>query len=404
MRVLVIAPEPFFEPRGALFSLYYHLKALVTMGYEVDLVTYPIGKQRGLPGLNIYRAPAIPFIRAVKPGPSLAKIPLDLAVFLTAVWRLCLRRYREVHTHEEASLMGVLLAFIFRCKHLYCMHCDLAQLIASSGFIRNPLLLRCLEAAQRFMVRKSDAVIAFYPEIELTAKRMAPGKPVYMILPPAVDEGLPPAKEEEVARLREQLHLGDAPVLLYTGTLEAYQGLDILLRSAVIVRSKFPAARYVIVGGKAEQVDKLRLLAQESGVAEAICFVEQRPLEEMPQYMALGIILLSPRSKGDHTPLKLYTYLRSGKPILATSIYAHTQILTPEVALLVPPTPEGLAEGALELLRNPEQAKVLGENAKRIAEEHYSWSPFLQKARQIYSEFTGSQAMGAKKQEAPSGG
>jgi len=283
--------------------------------------------------------------------------------------------------------MGVLLAFIFRCKHLYCMHCDLAQLIASSGFIKNRLILHCLEAVQKFMVRKSDAVIAFYPEIESAAKRMAPGKPVYMILPPAVDEDLPPARQEDVARLREQLQLGDAPVLLYTGTLETYQGLDILLRSVVIVRSKFPAARYVIVGGKAEQVDTLRLLAQELGVTDVVSIVGPRPLEEMPKYMALGNILLSPRSKGDHTPLKLYTYLRSGKPILGTAIYAHTQILTSEIALLVPPTPQHLAEGALELLQNPERAQALGDNARRVAEEHYSWSAFLEKVRQVYGEF-----------------
>jgi glycosyltransferase involved in cell wall biosynthesis len=387
MRILVLAPEPFFEPRGALFSLYNHIKALLTIGYEIDLVTYPIGRQVNLPGLTVYRAPAIPLIREVKPGPSLAKIPLDFSLFLTAVWRLCLRRYCELHTHEEASLMGVLLAFIFRCKHLYCMHCDLAQLIASSGFIKNRLILHCLEAVQRFMVRKSDAVIAFYPEIESAAKRMAPGKPVYMILPPAVDEDLPPARQEDVARLREQLQLGDAPVLLYTGTLETYQGLDILLRSAVIVRSKFPAARYVIVGGKAEQVDKLRLFAQELGVTGVVSIVGPRPLEEMPTYMALGDILLSPRSKGNHTPLKLYTYLRSGKPILGTAIYAHTQILTSEIALLVPPTPQDLAEGALELLQNPERAQTLGDNARRVAEEQYSWSAFLEKVQHVYGEF-----------------
>jgi len=387
MRILIIAPEPFFEPRGALFSTYNHIKALLTMGYEVDLVTYPIGKQVNLPGLTVYRAPAIPFIHKVKPGPSLAKIPLDFSLFLTTVWRLCVRRYRYVHTHEEASLMGTLLAFIFRYKHLYCMHCDLAQLIASSGFIENPLIIRCLEAVQKFMVRTADAVVAFYPEIELTAKRMAPGKPVYMILPPAVDEDLPPPHKDDVARLREQLHLGDHPVLLYTGTLESYQGLDILLRSAVIVRSKFPHARYVIVGGTAEQVDGLHLLAQELGVTDVVSILGSRPREEMPQYMAIADILLSPRSKGSHTPLKLYTYLRAGKPILATDIYSHTQILTPEIAMLVSPTPEGLAAGALELLRNPERAVALGEDAGRVAQDHYSWSAFLEKARQVYGEF-----------------
>ena len=87
------------------------------------------------------------------------------------------------------------------------------------------------------------------------------------------------------------------------------------LRSAAIVQTVFPTARYVLVGGKPEQVEKQRLLARELGVAEMVCFSGQRPLEEMPQYTALADILLSPRSGGTNTPLKLYTYLRSGKPV-----------------------------------------------------------------------------------------
>src|SRR5256885_10522229 len=84
--------QPIFEPRGAPFCVYQHIQALVELGYEIDLVTYPMGKHIELPNLTIYRAPRIPFIPGVKPGPSLAKFPLDLLVFLTALWRLCRRR------------------------------------------------------------------------------------------------------------------------------------------------------------------------------------------------------------------------------------------------------------------------------------------------------------------------
>jgi hypothetical protein len=73
MRILMIAPEPFLEPRGTPFSVYHRAKALVTLDYEVDLVTYPMGKQVELPGLRVYRAPRLPFMCKVKIGPSLAK-------------------------------------------------------------------------------------------------------------------------------------------------------------------------------------------------------------------------------------------------------------------------------------------------------------------------------------------
>lgn len=389
MRILMIAPEPFLEPRGTPFSVYHRAKALVALGYEVDLVTYPIGKQIRLPGLRIYRAPALPFIRRVKIGPSLAKFPLDLFLFLTAMWRLCLGRYRYIHTHEEAGMMGVVLACLFGCKHLYDMHSDLSQQMSNFAFTKSGILIRCVEALQTFMVRKADAVIAICPDLERTVNKLAPGKSVYMIENVAVDEALPPASESDVARLRQQWQMGTNPILLYTGTFESYQGIELLLRSIALVRPTFPAARYVLVGGKPEQVEKQRILAQELGIAEMVCFVGQRPLEEMPQYMALADILLSPRSEGTNTPLKLYTYLRSGKPILATDIFSHTQILTSRMAMLVPPTPEGLAQGALELLNDPEQAQRLGEYGRSIAEKNYSWSAFLEKTRRAYNDFTG---------------
>lgn len=387
VRILMLAPQPFLEERGAPFAIYHHIKALLAMGFEVDLVTYHIGKPVDLPGLRIFRIPALPFIRQVKVGPSLAKIPLGVLVFFTALWRLSITRYQYLHTHEEAGMMGIVLGVVFGCKHLYYMHSDLSQQIVSSEFIESPLLIRLVEAVQAFMVRQADGVIAVCPDIETTAKRMAPRTPVYMIENSAVDEHLPASEPEEVAQLRQELVPGDGPILLYTGTLESYQGIDILLRSIPTVVAAFPEARYLIVGGKPDQIEKLCLLAQELHIAEYVRFVGLRPLAEMPLYMAMADILLSPRSKGTNTPLKLYTYLRSGKPILATAIYSQTQVLTSETAMLVSPTAEALAQGALELLQNPQLATALGERGQQFAEEHYSWHVFLEKSQQAQHEF-----------------
>jgi glycosyltransferase involved in cell wall biosynthesis len=285
--------------------------------------------------------------------------------------------------------MGVVLAFLFGCKHLYDMHSDLSQQMSNFAFTKSTVLIRCVGALQKLIVRRADAVITICPDLEQTVKRLAPGKPVYLIENVAVDEALPPAKESDVAQIRQRWKIGTDPVLLYTGTFESYQGIELLLHSIPLVRSTFPNARYVLVGGKPEQVEKQRLLAQELGIAGMVCFVGQRPLEEMPQYMAVADILLSPRSEGTNTPLKLYTYLRSGKPILATDIFSHSQILTSHMAMLVPPTPEELARGALELLNNPELRLHLGEYGRRVAEKDYSWSAFLKKNDQAYHKFTG---------------
>ncbi|HLI90859.1 MAG TPA: glycosyltransferase family 4 protein [Ktedonobacteraceae bacterium] len=381
-RILMVAPQPFFAPRGAAFCVYQYINALVTLGYGVDLVTYSIGEDVALPGLTIYRTPALPFVRAVKPGFSLAKFPLDLLLFLTALWRLCRGRYRYLHTHEEAALIGALLAPLFRCRHLYYMHCDLSQLVGE-----NPLVVSCVRAAQALMIRCADAIVAFYPECAGKAKKIAPRKSVYVILPAPVDAALSPPSQVDVEKLRQQWAPNGSPIILYTGTLEKYQGIDLLLRSAALVTEVLPAARYVIVGGTPEQVERFRELARQIGVEKHVHFVGQRPLQEMPCYMALADVLVSPRTGGTHTPLKLYTYLRSGRPVLATDILSHTQVLSPAIAMLAPPTPQGLAQGTLSLLRDAIRAEELGKRGQHFANEHYSWDVFLEKNRQLSEEF-----------------
>jgi glycosyltransferase involved in cell wall biosynthesis len=383
----MISPQPFFEARGAPFCVYQHIRALLELGYEVDLVTYPIGKDINLPGLTIYRAAKIPFIKSVKPGPSLAKFPLDIAVFFTTFWRLCLRRYSFIHAHEEAGFMGVMLGFLFRAKNIYYMHCNLPELVVCSNFTRNALLLRSVQFVQNVMLRKADGVIAFYPQVAKTAQALAPNTLVELIVSPAVDEEIPAPTSEEVEALRQQLQLGNGPVIVYTGTLENYQGIDILLESAVEVRKHFPTIHYVIAGGKPEQVAALKDLAHKLDLDETTRFVGQRPLEEMPCYMAMATMLVSPRNKGTHAPLKLYTYMRSGKPILATDILSNTQILTPDIAKIVSASAEGLAQGTLLLLQEPAVARQFAQRSKEVFEEQYSWPVFLQRNKVTYDKF-----------------
>jgi glycosyltransferase involved in cell wall biosynthesis len=284
-------------------------------------------------------------------------------------------------------MIGVFFGMLFGCKHLYYMHSDLSQQLVSSEFIEHPLLIRLARAVQAFMVRRSNAIIAICPDIEKTVKQMAPRIPVYMIENAAVDEGLPAPELNDVELLRQKLCLGDGPVLLYTGNLECYQGIELLLQSIPSVHAVFPDARYVIVGGQPCQIEKLSALAEELGITEAVCFVGHCPLAEMPVYMALANILLSPRTKGTNTPLKLYTYLHSGKPILATDIFSQAQVLTSETAMLVGPTPHELAQGALALLHDPVQARMLGERGWQLANEHYSWHAFYKRSKEAQLAF-----------------
>jgi glycosyltransferase involved in cell wall biosynthesis len=80
----------------------------------------------------------------------------------------------------------------------------------------------------------------------------------------------------------------------------------------------------------------------------------------------------------------VYSYLHAGKPIVATDINAHTQVLTPETAILVEPNKDAFARGILELLDDPQLARDLGENAHHLAQEKFNYQNYMMKVNKIY--------------------
>src|SRR5690349_7027805 len=138
----MIAPEPFFEPRGTPFSEFHRIRALTALGHEVDLVTYPFGQSVTMPGLRVFRSLRPPFVTRVKVGPSLAKIPLDALLTLSVLRRAWTDRYDAIHSHEEGGLIGAVLGWMLRVPHLYDMHSSLPQQLTNFAFSRSPMMRR----------------------------------------------------------------------------------------------------------------------------------------------------------------------------------------------------------------------------------------------------------------------
>jgi glycosyltransferase involved in cell wall biosynthesis len=93
-------------------------------------------------------------------------------------------------------------------------------------------------------------------------------------------------------------------------------------------------------------------------------------------------VLVSPRSRGTNTPLKIYQYLRAGKPIVATRLLTHLQVLSDETAILTAPTSEAFAEGIVNALADGVRAAALGRRAQELAHAKYSYEAYLERTRQ----------------------
>jgi glycosyltransferase involved in cell wall biosynthesis len=379
MHILMIAPEPFFEPRGTPFSEFHRIRALTSLGHTVDLVTYPFGRDVTLPGLRIYRSLKPPFLRRVKIGPSWAKVPLDAALALTATRLALFKRYDAIHSHEEGGAIGVGLAWLKRIPHLYDMHSSLPQQVSNFGYAKSTSwLTRVLARVERLMVRRSRVVIVICEDLVTTVRDIKPDVPTVLI------ENAPGSGDKPAAgtgrAIREALGLEETtPVVLYTGTFEAYQGLDLLYDAMAVVHRARPDVKLVMVGGEPAQVDEARKAVARRGLDAAVIFTGQRPAEEIPRYLDAATVLASPRATGTNTPLKIYQYLRSGRPIVATRLRTHTQVLNDHVAFLGDPTPAGLGAALLAAIENPARAAAVGREAESLANTKYSDQAFIAK-------------------------
>ncbi|MGH7599229.1 MAG: glycosyltransferase, partial [bacterium] len=353
MNVLMIAPQPFFQPRGTPFSVLHRLKALSKLGYRIDLVTYHLGQDVEIENVNIHRAQGVSWVKEIAIGPSKTKLLLDAFVYRRAVELLRRQRYDLIHTHEEAGFFGIRLSRKFGTLHLYDMHSSLPQQLSNFKYSQAKALVGLFERLEAATINSAQAVITICPELFNYVKSRFPekyNKLIENVADNAVVFGEPSPNGHgkiEAAELARRYGLPPKPngapqgggkngaaTVLYTGTFEPYQGLDLLMEASQPVLARYGNVRFLVVGGKPEQVAQYKGKAERLGVSGKFIFTGQRPPEEIPLFMRLADLLVSPRVAGNNTPLKIYSYLRSGIPIVATDHLTHTQVLSAEVSVL----------------------------------------------------------------------
>ena len=383
MKTLMIAPQPFFQPRGTPFSVLHRMTALSKLGYTVDLVTYPIGQDVDIDGVRIFRAAKVPFVKNIAIGPSKAKIFLDAVLYKKAVELLNKNNYDLLHTHEEAGFMGIRLSRKYGLLHLYDMHSSLPQQLNNFKYSGSKTLLQIFETLERRTIESAQAVITICPELWNYVHEKYPDK-FNKLIENVADNSLVFGKRQGQSGVVKKLNLNGEKVILYAGTFEAYQGLDLLIKAAKNVVQDEKNVRFLVVGGKPEQVQKYQGMAQRLGIGDYVLFTGQRPPDEVPEYEKLADILVSPRVEGTNTPLKIYSYLRSGIPIVATAHITHTQVLNNDVAALTKPEANDFASGILKVLQDKDYARTISENARRLADKEYSYEAYLEKTRSVY--------------------
>jgi glycosyltransferase involved in cell wall biosynthesis len=176
-----------------------------------------------------------------------------------------------------------------------------------------------------------------------------------------------------------------APVAMYVGNLERYQGIDLLLEGFRHTLDQMEQARLVIVGGQRDDIERYGRRASALGIGRAVHFLGPKPISQLGDLLREADVLVSPRLKGTNTPMKIYSYLDSGTAVLATRLRTHTQVLTDRTAYLVDPEPLALGSGLAALLKDDSLRKRLAAEAKDHVRREFTPEAARRKLESFYT-------------------
>jgi glycosyltransferase involved in cell wall biosynthesis len=371
VRILMIIPQVFYSTRGTPLSAYHRIRELINHGHEVDVLTYKLGVQPPDLDARIYRSHGPHFTKLIKAGPSRLKIWFDFLLFLNLVFRLCRRRYDALYAHEEGAFLARIAGYVFRTPYVYDMHSSLPRQIREWGFSKRQWVVNLFAWIERFSVRGAKVVVAISPAVEQVARSVRRDAPVVVIVN---HYEAPPGSDSLTAAAVRARHAipAQSKLIVYTGSFVALQALDMLIAAAPIVLSHDPDVRFLLVGGAADEIETLSALAMKFNVADKFIFELTRPQREMAGYMAAADVLVSPRVAGINPPGKLFSYLASGKPVVATDTLVHNQLLDASNAILTAPTPQQFAEGVITALTDPVRTAAVVAGARNFLASHCS--------------------------------
>ena len=381
MRVLMLAPTPFFGDRGCHVRILEQVRALSRHGVETLVVTYHLG--RDVPDVRTVRTARLPWVRMLPVGFSPHKLLLDLLLMMKAA--RAARRFRPdvIHGHlHEGAALGTVLGRMLRCPVVADLQGSLTgelidqRTIPAGGLL--PALSRAIErASMRGPDRLLASSVAFARQL---AERWGVGARV-VALPDGVDgmvfrPGLP------VEDLRAALGLTGRRIVVYLGVLTPHQGVDDLIAAWPAVASQVRDAHLLLMGYPNE--GRYQDAVVRAGLVGSVTVTGRIDYREAPRYLALGDVAVSAKRSGTEANGKLLNYMAMGLSTVAYDQPVAREILG--AAGVFAPTGDTaqLANACIRLLEDAGERKWRGDALRERAVREFAWSTIAARLVAIY--------------------
>ncbi len=216
-----------------------------------------------------------------------------------------------------------------------------------------------------------------------------------LVAPDAVDLAMY-RENEGVFTLRKKIGLPqDKKIIMYAGHFYPWKGIDTLLDTAYnfkVKYSDFSTICFVLVGGTTFDYKKYNTQILEKKMYN-VRLVTYKPHHEIAQWLQAADILVLPNSQKQKisemytSPMKMFEYMAARKPIIASDLPSLREILNEKNCLFFEPdNPESLAQGIIELIKNPTKGMRISQNAYNDVKK-YSWTNRSKNILQFITEY-----------------
>jgi glycosyltransferase involved in cell wall biosynthesis len=359
-------------------------ESLVARGHHVEVITYHLGQRVADLPFMVHRIPRVLTYKRLVPGPSYQKLLVVDPLLSAKVYSVARSgRFDILHAHHYEGMLAALpAARRLRIPLVFDVHTLLASELPHYSMGIPQVVLRSVgDALDRLVPAQADHIVAVTQGIRHRLMH---------------EIGIPASKVTTVYSGAEAEHFTEAlnveapdaaRTLIYTGTLEAYQRIDLMLLALRRVVDQRPDVRLKVVSDAG--LDEYRELINRLDLGGHIDLVRAGYFE-LPAQLHSGMIALSPRVVCDGFPLKVLNYMATGRAIVAFE--GSGEALQDGVSGVKVKDNDVEAFGAaiLGLLADPARAAELGQNARRRVEEFFVWESAVQLLEGIYDRLTGA--------------
>lgn len=354
-------------------------------GLKPELLTYGHGAHELTVEWPHHRIPNVTRDRSLRSGPSWRKVVQD-AQLAGAARRLhtALSPSRTVAHHVEAAAAALVarvapLTFFAHTAlgpelptYLPPPRADAGRASLAPRAART-VAERAGDALDVALAKRADAVAAVSPWLAERLEARA-GRPVrYVSVPWTVP---PPIAPEERVQARRRFRFGPlAPVFLYAGNLDAYQGVDRLAEPFAIIRRRRPDAQLLVA--TASDPTPLARSLRSAGLSSQVRFAPLASEADRRQAHAAADAVWVPRAAPGGLPMKLLDALARGVPTIVTRRATAGLELTGAAMVAADDDPEALAAASLLVLEGRDAATALGRAGRAYVRREHSAERYL---------------------------